>query len=282
MRRNLLLLILTFLSSHSFCQKDTSTIYKKLKTRKFYSVSLLSMETEGNTIYKVNGNIVSKPVYDKYKSTWKNMERCCPCILESYDENDALLSEAVSCSDCGVGFFKEFYPNGTIRLSGKYKENSSRIWINLWERGFCSVPDGQWTYFAENGDTLYSEFWNDGNFIQQIPEQKVAEIWKVELTLDGEEIDKQLLTAEQIKDLVVIPGFKNSSRENVNLTINFEISAVGYKRNIQTFTLDGFMNVDIEKMLIDLGIPKETKPVFVLDICNNGITIGRYYLNIKL
>ena len=26
---------------------------------------------------------------------------------------------------------------------------------------YCSVPNGKWTYFKENGDTLYSEFWDN-------------------------------------------------------------------------------------------------------------------------
>ena len=88
---------------------------------------------------------------------------------------DVLLSEGVYCTDCGVGFFKEFYPDGNVKLSGKYKENPTGNWKNY----NCQVEHGQWVYFKENGDTLYSEYWNNGEFIKQVPEQSKMEIWKV-------------------------------------------------------------------------------------------------------
>jgi hypothetical protein len=64
--------------------------------------------------------MVKKSIYEKHQSTWKNMENCCPCILKSYNENDILLREAVSCNDCRVGWFKEFFPNGNLKLTGFY------------------------------------------------------------------------------------------------------------------------------------------------------------------
>jgi antitoxin component YwqK of YwqJK toxin-antitoxin module len=109
----------------------------------------------------MNGNVVDKPIYDKYKSAWKNMETCCPCILRSYDENDILLSEQVSCTDCGVGWFKEYYPNGNLRLTANIKKNPTGDWKNIWERKYCNIEIGQWDYFNENGKKIYSEFWKE-------------------------------------------------------------------------------------------------------------------------
>ena len=190
----LIILTIAFTFRQAFGQSDSSNVYKKLETKKFYSVGLSSQTINGKRTYNVNGKKVSKSKYDKYKSTWKDMETCCPCVLKSYDENEILIREAVSCTDCEVGHFKEFYPNGTIKLQGRFKENPTGNWENIWDRGYCNVPDGQWLYFNKNGDTLYSEFWENGEFVKQEPEQKTNEIWKVELTLNGESADKKILT----------------------------------------------------------------------------------------
>jgi antitoxin component YwqK of YwqJK toxin-antitoxin module len=168
----LILIIMTFAYRQANGQLDTSGIYKGLETRKYYLVDLQSLIQDGKAIYyKVNGKIVSKSTFDKFESTNKNMDGCCPCILKKYDVNDVLIREVVSCTDCGVGWFRYYYPNGKVSLSGQYKENPSGNWKGIWSRGFCSVLNGQWTYFSEEGDTLYSEYWNNGKFIKQLPEQ---------------------------------------------------------------------------------------------------------------
>jgi antitoxin component YwqK of YwqJK toxin-antitoxin module len=211
-KQKLLLLILTIAFGQSFGQSDGATVYKGLQTKEYYSILLSPQEINGKVVYKANGKEVSKFIYDKYHSKYKNMETCCPCILKSYDENDVLLREEVSCTDCRVGWFKIYYSNGKVKLAGQYKENPTGNWENIYERGFCNIPEGEWSYFNENGDKLYSEFWKDGVFIKQIPEQKKTEIWRVELTLKGEKIDKQALTANEVKEIIVTPKFKNSHK----------------------------------------------------------------------
>jgi antitoxin component YwqK of YwqJK toxin-antitoxin module len=281
MRKHTLLLILIIAFGQAFGQTDTTTIYKELEIKKFYSVGLSYEMINGKETYEVNGKKVSKATYRKYESTWKNTETCCPCILKSYDENDVLIREAVSCTDCGVGWFKEFYPNGNVKLSGRYKENTSGNWNDIWVRGFCSVPDGQWTYFSAKGDTLYSEFWKDGAFVKQVPEQVTNEIWNVELTLDGESVSKKVLTPEQVRLLVLTPKFKNSSKTNNNFTIKFEVSAVGHPQNEKSFTMDSFKDIDVLQMLSEVGIPSDKKASFSLMLLDNGKTIAIYYLDIQ-
>lgn len=280
-QHTLITIFLTIAFGQVFGQSDSSTIYKALETKKYYAVGLSTQTTNGKVTYQVKGKKVSKSTYDKFQSTYKNMETCCPCILKFYDENDYLFREAVYCTDCRVGAFKEFYPNGKVKLSGRYKENPSENWDDIWTRGFCDVLDGQWTYFNKKGDTLFSEFWKDGKFIKQVPEQKLTEIWDVELTLKGETIEKQQLTVEQVKELVVTPKFKNSNKDKVKLTINFEV-IFGHKQKKQSFTLDSFKNIDITKMLSDLGIPSDKETTFIMEVCNNGSLIERFFLNIKL
>ena len=213
------------------------------------------------------------------------METCCPCILKSYDENDVLLGEGVSCTDCGVGWFKKYYQNGKVKLSGQYKENPTKNWKSIAARGFCSVPIGQWTYFNDQGDSLYSEFWEDGKFIKQVPEQNATQIWKVDFTLHGQIIVDQQVTMQQVKDLIITPHFKNSHRGGV--TVNFIATVtifvgpvVEQKEFKQSFSLDNFKDIDATKMLSDVGNPKKnTVTTFRLEVCASGEVITWLPLN---
>lgn len=269
------------LTGQLFAQTDTS-IYKNLETRKFYSVSYSASTRDGQTTYEINGKKVNKATYEKYHSTWKNMETCCPCILQYYNVDEVILREAIACTDCGVGYFKTYYPNGQISSTGHYKENPTGNWDELWDRGYCSVKDGQWTYFSEEGDTLYSEFWKDNEFVQQIPEQVKNEIWKVELTLDGKPVENRKLTQKQVQQIVITPRFKNNASVDTNLIIKFKVSAVGYKENEKSFTPKTLKEINIKQILSEVGIPSKAKTTFSLTVYNGEEYIDSFNFNVKL
>lgn len=277
------LLILLAITQHLFSQGDTISTYKNLETKKFYSVDLesSSMNSE-KTIYKVNDKEVKEANYLKYKSTWENMKNCKPCILQYYDENDVLLREAIAYTDAQVGYFKEYYPNGQIRLNGFYKENTTGNWDNLCSRNLCNVPIGTWTYYNEKGETLYTEQWNNGTFIQQTPEQNKLEIWKVEMTLNDELITNQTLTSSQVNELVITPKFKNSYREGVNLTIDFKASTIGRKSIQLASTLEELKTIDLENKLIENGYKSNDKIMYDLFVYNNNNSIALFNPKIEV
>jgi hypothetical protein len=279
-QRTLITIILFGLFGQVQCQIDTSTIYENLEIKKFYSVGLSSQTGGGVDNYEVNGRKVSKQTYDKYHSTWNNMETCCPCILKAYNENDQLLRESVSCTDCRVGWFKEYYLNGNLKQTGSYKENPTGNWNAIYLRGYCSIPDGQWIYFNEKGDTLYSEFWDNGEFIQQFPEQSTAEIWDVELTLKGQKIDKQILAIDQISNLRINPKYK-SNHTNSILALTFEVSATGHKINEKKFSIESFNKINVKAMLSEVGIYNVKKTTFVLSVLSDNQVVKQFYLNVK-
>jgi len=269
--------ILFILSFKAFIgQADTSTFYKGLERKKFYSVSQSAYISGGYAEYKVNDRVVDKATYDKYMATWKNMETCCPCILESYDENDVLLSESISCTDCGVGWFKEYYPNGKHRLTGKYKENPTGNGKGAWNMKYCNVEVGEWIYYSENGERIYSEFWNDGTFVKQVPEQPKAEIWDFVLLLNEIKIDSQKIPIDEIKNLKVIPKYKNRNTF-LDLRIEFEVSAEGYKIVKKEFSPERFKDIDVNKMLEEAGIPREEKTSFLLTAFTSDKMYWRYF-----
>ena len=280
--RRLILLFLAFIYLPVFGQSDSPTIYKKLSTKKMYSVGLSFQTIKGKAVYKLDGKKISKSTYEKYKPNWDILESCCPCLLKYYDKNEILLREIVSCTDCRVGDYKEFYPNGKLKISGQYKENNSGNWDwkTIQKRGYCSVPNGKWTYFNKKGDTLYSEFWKNGEFIKQVPELNKNEIWKVDLTLNGESVENRNLTIDQVRQLVITPKFKNSSKIDTNFTVKFEVTAVGFKQNEKTFSIENFNTINVLEILSEVGIPSEKATYFILTVFNNDKSIEMFRLAI--
>jgi len=277
--KNTALLLVSLLLSLATAkgQIDSASVYQKLKTKKYYSVSLFSKTVNGETVFTVNDKEVDKATYKKFNASWKNMDKCLPCILEVYDEKEVLLRKSVSYTDCGVGPFVVYFSNGKPMLKGSYLENSTGIWDNIDERGYCSVPHGKWTYFNEEGEELYSEYWEKGVFIKQSPEQEDPEIWKVEMIVDGTSLDSQSVYASRIGDIVIEPRFKNSNT-NSEITLSLSISAIGYKIKKKTFTLESFKYIDVPAMLEEMGIPKEKKASFQLCTYMDGNMVDRRQL----
>jgi len=286
MERTTFILLMLFICNLTFAQMDfaktdtTKSVYKSLETRKFYKIGYSSSSTNGVTTYKLNDKEVTKSTYEKYNETWKNMATCKPCILMTYDINDRLLYKGIQYTDCRVGFWIEYFPNGKVKLIGHYKENENGDWNMGMDRGFCR-QDGAFTYYNENGDELYSEYWEEGQFIKQIPEQTKTELWNVELMLDSVKIDNQVLTPKQISEIEIIPKFKNSSTTGTKITIKVRISAVRHKEVEKTFTIDDFKTVDIQKMLEEAGIKSSETAYCGLMIYNNGVNVFNYWLTIK-
>lgn len=157
-----------------FVQSQKSSIYQNLETKKLYAVNLSFSNMDGREEYRVNDKKVSKSTYQKYNVYRGNRRTCTPCILKMYNTDDVLIREGVYYTDCGIGSFKEYYPSGRLKLRGQYKENDTEIWEDIGRRGLCNIRDGQWTYYSEEGKRLYVEFWENGELIKQVPEQKTG------------------------------------------------------------------------------------------------------------
>ncbi len=283
MKKDILALLLFTISIFPlFGQNDSSTIYKKLETKKMYSVGTSFRTIKGKAVYRLDGKKVSKSTYDKFKPNWKTVETCCPCLLKYYDKNDILLREVVSCTDCGVGDFKEFWANGQVKLSGKFKENNSGDWNykTIQARGFCSVPDGKWIYYTNKGEFLYSEFWKNGEFIKQEPELTKNEIWKFDILLNGESIKNKKLTIAQVPQVIITPKFKNNAKMKTNFSVKFNVTAVGFKESSKTFALQDFKNIDVQQILSEVGITDENEPTVELTVYNNDEIIENVYFTI--
>lgn len=136
--------------------------YDKLDTLKFYDGSASAINDGKKMVYKVNDVVVSKEEYDKFNSVWHNIDKCKPCYLEHYTADDKLVAAGVQYTDCRVGDWKEFYPDGSVKISGHYKENHTGNWKSIFARGYCSVKDGDWISYSPKGDTTSVENYKEG------------------------------------------------------------------------------------------------------------------------
>jgi len=277
-----ILFILAFLVGQTYGRNDTGTDYENLKTKKFYSLGIFFQYDSGESKYKVSDKEANKKtIYRKYEKTWGNMETHYPCILKSFDEDNSLLREAVSCTYCGVGSFKEFFSNGQVKPSGRYNENPTGSWDDIWNRNYSSTPDGQRIYYDEKGIILCSEFWKEGSFIKQIPEHTTTKNGEIDLTLNGDNVGQKMLLTDQLKDLIVTPKFENTSTYSVNLTAEFQVSALGWKSLKQIFTLDSFKLFNPNKYLLENGYKTQDKIKYESIVLNDQSYIAKFDVNIS-
>ena len=147
-------------------QSTSKFVYQNLDTLKSYSVSLLSKSSGNKTEYWVNKKPVDANTYNKYKTVWDNIDKCTPCYMQTYDVNDVLLSESINYEDCVIGQKIDYDSNGRITLISNYKMNDTENWENLWNRGYCSVPDGTWTYYNKKGEVVKTKQYQNGKLLK--------------------------------------------------------------------------------------------------------------------
>ncbi|RTQ46309.1 hypothetical protein EJV47_22555 [Hymenobacter gummosus] len=259
-------------------QSASTSSYKNLATKKFFSGSSSKKPDGIGFSYFIDGKRVDKITYDSFQSSRRNIDNCCPCILQMYNSDGRLVNEGVRCTDAPVGWWKTYHPNGKLKESGQYKENDSGNWDNLCERGYCSVKVGRWTYFDEQGNQLYVEDWKDGAFVKQLPEQPRMEIWGVDFLLRGQNAEKQPVTLGDISQINILPKYKNKAR--AELTIKIRIEAIGYPKFLAECKLDEFKNIDAQKLFLASGIAIDKNPQFILEVFSGKQNINRAYLRI--
>lgn len=268
--KNKIILSLTYIIIFGkiYAQNDSLSAYKNLEIKKHYSAGPYSSFYDYNGTYEINGIKVDSTSYINFSESWKSIPNCKPCILQTYGEYDIIITEAVSFLNNKIGYFKEFYPNGQLKTSGYYKENKSGIWDSTYLKDSVNIPVGLWTYYNEKGENNYTEQWDNGSFIKQTPEQLKPEIWKIELTLNGEDSNNKTLLAKEVNKLIVTPKFKYNKTPEVELIINFEAVTIGRKILLAS-NLEELKVVDIEQKLIENGFKSTDEIKFNFKVYNN-------------
>ena len=116
--------------------------------------------------YFANCNEINKELFDSLKATKQNMINCKPCVLNYFDDAGNIIQSSMQYGDCLVGDYYQYYPSGQLKVKGSWKKNFTGKWKRIWKRGYCSVIDGEWIYYSEEGDVLKTETYKNGVLIE--------------------------------------------------------------------------------------------------------------------
>jgi len=168
--RIILTIVLMIVSTFSFAQVDTinyrphntTKTETTVKTTKTKNGKVLKSKTKKKrTKYTVDDNESNQNKYDQANQESNTIDDCKPCWLRYYDKDGKLLQEGLSYSDCALGKRIEYYPSGKIKVIRYYKTNDTNYWTNF----PCSVAEGTWIYYNEDGTIEKTETYVDGKQI---------------------------------------------------------------------------------------------------------------------
>ncbi|MFN8237908.1 MAG: hypothetical protein U0T77_07025 [Chitinophagales bacterium] len=188
-----------------FTQHKTTTENQKLDTLRSYDVYLEERPTPFGTAYMCNGVEITKKKYAEYKLFWNASGACKPCMLYTYNNKDELKYVAFQYEDCLCGSYKEYYPEGALKTEGQFKPNTSGSWENLKYRNMCSIRDGLWTYYFEDGTIEKTETYKEGKLISSSNPLNTTGNVKKENTQTPDGTDKQ-------KDGILPQKWKNKNK----------------------------------------------------------------------
>ena len=109
-----------------------------------------------DTVKTVN-NGKMPPVYFSNKVYWE----------KNYDKDNQLLYEGLKYNSCFIGSYINYWPCGIVKTTGQYVHNPTGNWTRLKERGLCSIQDGAWKDYTEDGDVKHTVIYNKGKIIKE-------------------------------------------------------------------------------------------------------------------
>ena len=145
-----------------FTQNTNAILKKKLDTLRTYDVFLEEKLTPFGKAYMCNGNEVTKQKYLEFKRFWGASAACTPCLLYTYNDKNELKYVAYQYEECLCGSYKEYYTDGTLKVEGQFKQNTTGSWENLKSKNVCNVRDGIWIYYTETAVEEKRETYIDG------------------------------------------------------------------------------------------------------------------------
>ncbi|MBC7861922.1 MAG: hypothetical protein IAF38_03050 [Bacteroidia bacterium] len=145
----------------------------KTDTIKWHNVITGSSTLNGKTIYEANGVSIDSVKYNLFQKEWKNnpLRKCRPCYLFELNENDRITKEGDFFINIPIGVYKEYFSNGKLKVSGKYKNvyplTHSDFQMGVPCTGKCTVKDGEWKYYSDKGKLLKTEKYKDGKLLKK-------------------------------------------------------------------------------------------------------------------
>lgn len=271
-----------FSSKGLFSQLDSALDLSSIKVIEQYDGDGMEMNIVlEQTYYRYRGKKWSTRKYNKYFGPRENVWDCKPCILKTYAvKKHILLEERVAYTACDIGYIKKYFPSGTIQYIGNYYYDTSISSDSLIFKNRCSIPDGEWIYFNEEGDTLYKENWEKGIFISQIPEQNRCEIWDVILSDTYNDSSITEIAIEDVKILNFQPLYKNQNK-NAELRIKVFIGRGGLHAEHGIFSVAELKDQNF-KLPLKTPNYNDTEDAFIgFEIYNDDNRIKSFWIKLK-
>lgn len=200
----------------ALCVIIPTTYAQTFDTLKTYDVFLEQVKTNWGMDYKVNGKSVSVEKYNYYKMHWNAAYACKPCYLATMDAEDHVLHFALQYQNCLVGVYREFYPEGGIKVEGQYKTDSTGNFDAFLKQGNCNLRTGKWTYYGEQGSKTKSEIYDNGKLVKVEEFKNGTKTQLIDTEEGQEETESKKPLGEKIKS-----KFKPKEKEDPYLEKNF-------------------------------------------------------------
>lgn len=282
--KNLLLIccVLLCVAGDISGQIDTTLYFRKLKTIKALDNSAYKYQLDSLNKFEINGKFVDFYGFLDHHGIETGDFKCEPCYLKTYNYNLHLLKEGVYHDKYGwIGYYKEYHENGKLKAAGRFKDltrqNKLKTYFDTYEK---DVPICQWNHYDKEGKFQYSEFWEDGKFLMQVPEQQQPEIWKAKLRLNGEEVTAKYLSSNHIKKLVLEIGFKNTNKDSTGIELSFVIRTMLGKTISQTMAYEELKRFDLDQLLSNHQLSYKDCSTFEMMVNYKQVNIANYNLNI--
>ena len=97
------------------------------------------------------------PVYFSNKIYWE----------KNFDKDNQPLFEGLKYNTCFIGAYIQYWPGGMVKARGQYVRNTTGNWAGLKERGLCSVQDGEWMSYNEDGELIHTTVYSKGKITSE-------------------------------------------------------------------------------------------------------------------
>ena len=208
------------------------------------------------------------------------VENCRPCILKTYKQ-EQLIKEMLAYDGYGIGYFKEYYQNGALKVAGTFEDNIANQWSLLMATGKLEVKTGDWTYYDSTGRLTHSKFFTSG--IQSPINEELKTKDKYQILINKQTIDfNNVIKFDELPliTLMANDSLLTSDEEN-KISILFEIIAPGHPHIQLLFSLNTFRKLDIISILkaADINESDYVMDEYAFDLFPGDINT-RYFIEI--
>jgi hypothetical protein len=121
----------------------------------FFTLRAYCQHAKAVDTVKTMDNGTTPPIYAANKVYWE----------KNLDRNNQLVYEGLKYNSCFIGSFIAYWSSGIVRTKGQYLQNNSGSWSALKERGQCSVKDGVWKEYNEDGELTQTTVFKKGKIV---------------------------------------------------------------------------------------------------------------------